>query len=161
MVVVGCTWAGGEGVTELEVGAGTGTGAVGRVATTTPGDFVGIVTDRLLNVCGGSVAVTVIVLLGVGVAAVAGVAGLLVAADAPEASAFDIPRILSPATVSKQPTYTPDVVFIGRAKQDFPAAQGESTKDPALLQLAIAPSTHATEPDVQLDVVLRVEKSAL
>ena len=88
----------------------------------TPGDAVGSVTERLLKVWGACV---VVVVVGVevvetnneldDVVVVVMIAGPLLVCE--------IPRILSAVFVSKQPTYTPVVSFIGRAKHELPGAQ--------------------------------------
>jgi hypothetical protein len=92
-------------------------GACEVMVTTTPGDVVGSVTERLLNVC---VACT---------GAVCEVWETTVGKDVVVALVTEttlvlfIPRILSAVMILKQPTYTPAVVFIGTAKHESSAPQ--------------------------------------
>jgi hypothetical protein len=102
MVVVDVrSWDGGAAAAG-EIEDGNGADAWDVVGTITPGDAVGSVTERLLNVCGACVAVMV----GFGVVEITnelddgtGVVAMTVAL-----LALVIPRMLAAALVSKQPT---------------------------------------------------------
>lgn len=101
--------------------AGVVTGSVAGawevMVTTTPGEVVGSVTERSLNVC---VACTGVVCevrdttMGIDV---------VVAIEADTTLVSLIPRIFSAVIMLKQPTYTPAVVFIGTAKHESPSPQ--------------------------------------
>ena len=112
---------GGETAGDGEIGDGDGAGAWDVSGTITPGDAVGSVTERLLNVCGACVVFFVVSLEVSRVDnelnndAVVTAAGTLLT--------LAMPRMMSAVFVSKQPTYTPIVVFIGMAKHEFPGAQ--------------------------------------
>jgi hypothetical protein len=122
----------------------------------TPGDAVGIVTERLLNVWGGACTV--------GVCEVSETtAGISVVAELVREILLTlfIPRILLAVIMLKQPTYTPAELFIGTAKQESPAPQDESLKRPLESQFPVEPPMQAMELGVQLDDGVSDEKSKL
>jgi hypothetical protein len=85
------------------------------MVTTTPGEAVGSVTERLLNVsvtCTGVVCEVCETTVGIDV---------VVALATEITLVLLIPRIISAVIMLKQPTYTPEVVFIGMAKHESPA----------------------------------------
>lgn len=109
---------GAAGDDELEDDVGAGASEVW--GTITPGDAVGSVTERLLNVCGARVVVFVVVEV---VVTANELEDDVIVTTAGTLLTFGIPRMLSAVFMSKQPTYTPAVPFIGTAKHEFPGAQ--------------------------------------
>lgn len=97
-----------------------GAGAWDVWGTITPGDAVGSVTERVLNVCGAWVVIFVVVIELVGTINELELNGVVVATAG---TLLAIPRILSAVFMSKQPTYMPAVPFMGTAKHESPGAQ--------------------------------------
>lgn len=73
-----------------------------------------------------------------------------------------VPRTCLATATSAQPTSTPLVVFMGRAKHAVLAmGQGMMSKPSAPAQVANPPATHAVWPSLQADCSVRVAKMAL
>lgn len=71
------------------------------------------------------------------------------------------PRIASAVPMSWQPTKTPSVVFIGRAKQAEPLLHLIRVNVASFSQMAVLESMQAIEPGVQAEDGVRVEKRLL
>lgn len=70
-------------------------------------------------------------------------------------------NILFAEVLSVQPTNTPRVSFMGRAKHASPVPQIAITKWPSLLQFPTLPEIQAMEPDVQVEEKVTLEKKVL
>lgn len=100
---------------------GAAFGACDDLVTMTPGDAVGMVTERLLNV--GAACIVDVCEVSTETAGTKVVAGpvteiLLI---------LFIPKILSASVILKQPTYTPAIEFIGIAKHELPSVHDVSS----------------------------------
>jgi hypothetical protein len=122
----------------------------------TPGDSVGSVTERLLYVWADACTVD-----ACGVTEAAAGVGVVAELTTETLLTLLIPRILLAVKVLKQPTYTPDVLLSGTAKQESPAPQDVSLNVPVESQFPVEPLTQAMEPGAQLDDVVSDEKSKL
>lgn len=73
----------------------------------------------------------------------------------------ELPRMFWAASLFVQPTTTPIVEFMGRAKHASPGPQVVNMNDPELPQLPVRWPMHAISPLVHGDVLFSVEKSWL